>query len=78
MIVSVHKLWTDQFCGFHALEVEFFQLNMLHLRPGCLYTPVDCHRMPKRDMVDSPMQVLYKLVESSAEDGTLNREQGHR
>ena len=47
MIASVHKLWTDQFRGFHALEVEFFQLNLLHLRSGCHYTPVGCHGMPK-------------------------------
>ena len=35
------------FRGFHALEVEFFQLNLLHLRLGCHYTPVGCHGMPK-------------------------------
>ena len=35
------------FRGFHALDVEFFQLNLLHLRPGCHYTPVRCHGMPK-------------------------------
>ena len=35
------------FRGFHALEVEFFQLNLLHLRPDCLYTPVGCHGKPK-------------------------------
>ena len=31
------------FRGFHALEVEFFQPNLLHLRPGCHYTPAGCH-----------------------------------
>ena len=35
------------FRGFRALEVKFFQLNLLHLRPGCHYTPVGCHGMPK-------------------------------
>ena len=35
------------FHAFHALEVEFFQLNLFHLRPGSHYTPVDCHGMPK-------------------------------
>ena len=33
--------------AFMNLEVEFFQLNLLHLRPGCHYTPVGCHGMPK-------------------------------
>ena len=33
--------------AFMNLEVEFFQLNLLHLRPGCHYTPVSCHGMPK-------------------------------
>ena len=33
MIVSVHKLWTN-LRWIHVLEVEFFQLNLLHLRPG--------------------------------------------
>ena len=35
------------FRGFHALEVEFFQLNLLHLRPACHYTPVSCHGIAK-------------------------------
>ena len=35
------------FRGFHALEVEFFQLDPLHLRPGCHYTPVRRRGMPK-------------------------------
>ena len=35
------------FRGFHALEVEFFQFNLLHLRSGCHYTPVGCHGMQK-------------------------------
>ena len=28
------------FHGFHALEAEFLQLNLLYLRPGYHYTPV--------------------------------------
>ena len=32
---------------FHALEVELFQFNLLHFRPGCHYTPVGCQGMPK-------------------------------
>ena len=35
------------FSGFHALEVEFFELNLLHLHPGYHYTPVGCHGIPK-------------------------------
>ena len=35
------------FRGFYTLEIEFFQLNLLHLHPGCHYTPVGCHEMPK-------------------------------
>ena len=48
MIVSVHKLLANlPIRGFHALEVKFFQFNLLHLRPGRHYTPVGCHEMPK-------------------------------
>ena len=54
MIVLVHKFGLI-FCGFHTLEVEFFQLNLLHLRPGWHYTPVGCHGMQKLHMVDSPI-----------------------
>ena len=32
---------------FMAFEVELFQLNLLHLRPGCHFTPVGCHGRPK-------------------------------
>ena len=35
------------FRGFYALEIEFVQLNLLHLRPGCHYTSDGCHGMPK-------------------------------
>ena len=28
------------FRGFHVLEIEFFQLNLLHLYPCCHYTPL--------------------------------------
>ena len=35
------------FRGFHAIEVEFFQLNLLHLPPCYHYTPAGCHGMPK-------------------------------
>ena len=47
MTVPVHKLWTNLPSEFYVLEVEFFQLNLLHLRPGCHYTPVGFHGMPK-------------------------------
>ena len=46
MIILVHKFGLI-FRGFHALDVEFFQLNLLHLGSGCHYTPVGCHGMPK-------------------------------
>ena len=33
--------------GFHDVKVEFVQFNLLHLRPGCHYTPVGHHGRPK-------------------------------
>ena len=32
---------------FLVLEPEFLRLNLFHLRPGCHYTPVGHHEMPK-------------------------------
>ena len=69
MIVLVHKFGLI-FCGFHTLEVEFFQLNLLHLRPGWHYTPVGCHGMKKLHMVDSPIPA-FALTCKKAINGFL-------
>ena len=48
-------------CGFNAFEVKFFQLNQLHLCPGCHYAPVCYHGMPKTSNGGFAYRVFFNI-----------------